>query len=389
LAALPAATLVAGTLATAGVVAATPAGPAGAATPTCTYNGLASGSDMGTVTPGTTTIDISCSGLTPSGLFGIADASPLAQVSTGGLISELNLTMGLSIASADANGNLSATFTVPTTTVANDADGTCPPSQAQIDAGLNNCAVAVANISTGVDEGGFALLNYPGQPTPDPATLTLSPSTGPKGSVVTVSGSNWWGDGTGLGGSLATLPPSDITVGGVAASASSVTIAPSVYTPGTGANGAGGTLTGGAISGTFTLAGKPGLRSVVITEPNPVPAGDPPYSGATISASAPFTVVPPPSITTVALPNANKHAAYHARLRATGGTTPYTWSLSCTAGTDNACLPAGTTLNAATGKITGTPTAKGRFTFVATVTDSSTPPVSASRTFSFKVLPGL
>jgi hypothetical protein len=52
---------------------------------------------------------------------------------------------------------------------------------------------------------------------------------------------------------------------------------------------------------------------------------------------------------------------------ASGGTTPYTYSVS--AGT----LPAGTTLNTATGTVSGTPTTAGAFSYTIKVTDSTSP----------------
>ena len=55
-------------------------------------------------------------------------------------------------------------------------------------------------------------------------------------------------------------------------------------------------------------------------------------------------------ITTTSLPNGQINVAYTATLAATGGTTPYTWSLI------SGTLPNGLSLNAATGGITGTPT---------------------------------
>jgi hypothetical protein len=74
------------------------------------------------------------------------------------------------------------------------------------------------------------------------------------------------------------------------------------------------------------------------------------------------------AITTSSLPNGQQGNAYNATLAATGGTTPYTWSI--TSGT----LPAGLALNAATGAITGTPTATASATpFTFTVADSSLP----------------
>jgi hypothetical protein len=61
---------------------------------------------------------------------------------------------------------------------------------------------------------------------------------------------------------------------------------------------------------------------------------------------------PPPAaltISTSSLPTGQTGVAYSAVLAATGGTPPYTWSL--TSGT----LPAGLMLNASTGAIAGTP----------------------------------
>lgn len=59
----------------------------------------------------------------------------------------------------------------------------------------------------------------------------------------------------------------------------------------------------------------------------------------------------PLSITMASLPNGQVGVSYNTMLVASGGTTPYVWSL--TSGT----LPAGLKLNAATNSITGTPTA--------------------------------
>ena len=63
---------------------------------------------------------------------------------------------------------------------------------------------------------------------------------------------------------------------------------------------------------------------------------------------------------------------YSAKLAATGGLPPYTWSIS--AGT----LPAGLTLNAFTGVISGTPTNNSFGPFTAQVTDAENPPMTSA-----------
>jgi subtilisin family serine protease len=75
--------------------------------------------------------------------------------------------------------------------------------------------------------------------------------------------------------------------------------------------------------------------------------------------------VPPPTITTTSLPNGTVGASYNEMLQATGGTTPYAWSL------DSGSLPPGLSLAPSTATITGTPTSAGTFSFTAQVTDSA------------------
>jgi hypothetical protein len=68
---------------------------------------------------------------------------------------------------------------------------------------------------------------------------------------------------------------------------------------------------------------------------------------------------------TSSLPAGQVGATYSTMIQATGGTTPYHWSIS------SGTLPAGLTLSATTGTISGTPTTSGSFTFTAKVTDST------------------
>ena len=70
---------------------------------------------------------------------------------------------------------------------------------------------------------------------------------------------------------------------------------------------------------------------------------------------------------TSSLPAGQVGANYSTTVQATGGTTPYHWSIS------SGSLPAGLTLSATTGAISGTPTASGSSTFTVKVTDSTSP----------------
>ena len=86
-------------------------------------------------------------------------------------------------------------------------------------------------------------------------------------------------------------------------------------------------------------------------------------------------------ILTDSLPKANFNEPYAYILEAQGGTEPYTWSLS------QGQLPDGLTLDPATGRIAGTPSAAGTLTFTVQVTDASDPVLSDSRTLSISISP--
>jgi large repetitive protein len=84
-----------------------------------------------------------------------------------------------------------------------------------------------------------------------------------------------------------------------------------------------------------------------------------------------LTVVAPPAITTASpLPGGEATVAYSQALAATGGTAPYTWSVT------GGALPAGVTL-AANGSLTGTPGAAGTFNFTVQAADSNNVTASA------------
>jgi hypothetical protein len=87
-------------------------------------------------------------------------------------------------------------------------------------------------------------------------------------------------------------------------------------------------------------------------------------------ASQQFTIVlnnVPLRIITTALPRGTLGPAYSAAVAVSGGTMPYTWSLT------GGALPGWATLNTSSGAITGTPSATGTSNFTVTVTDSTLP----------------
>ena len=86
------------------------------------------------------------------------------------------------------------------------------------------------------------------------------------------------------------------------------------------------------------------------------------------------------NITTTSLPAGTQGVAYSQTVSATGGTTPYTWSISV------GSLPAGLTLNANTGLISGTPTATGTTNFTVRCQDSGAQ--SDTQALSITVNPG-
>src|SRR6185437_888443 len=87
-------------------------------------------------------------------------------------------------------------------------------------------------------------------------------------------------------------------------------------------------------------------------------------TGAGTATWPSLTPTASPSVTTTSLPGALVGSAYSTTLAATGGSTPYTWAV--TSGT----LPAGLSLAASTGVISGTPTTAATSSFTVKVTDS-------------------
>ena len=142
-------------------------------------------------------------------------------------------------------------------------------------------------------------------------------------------------------------------------------IQPYVWSVTTGSLPAGLTLNPatGAISGTPTSSGTVNFTVTVTDAETP--------TAKTATANLSIVVNPAVSVTTTTLPSGAIGTAYPAgtTLQAAGGVSPYTWAVT------TGSLPAGLTLNAATGAISGTPngTFVGVVNFTVTVTDNESP----------------
>ena len=292
----------AGLLGGTAVLAAPPASaiPIPPSTSSCTYNGspVAFGASNTTGTP----VTVNCTGLPANTLLIVAQTSPLAGVisPSSAATSEADLTTGTAV-TTDASGNLTATITVTATGgspsfSALDKKAVCPPTQAQVNAGLTNCVVTVADLSTTTGLN-FGNIIYGTQPTPHRPTLALTGSVSRSGGTVTASDKAgacptpvkaksrcWWGAAlTGAPNPGAGVPGLITPIHGVPAT-NTLAVSSPVYCfkNATATACAGlpvGTLVGPHLSGTITLPhlGPVLHQEVVALEPNttPVPGNGP------------------------------------------------------------------------------------------------------------------
>ncbi len=129
----------------------------------------------------------------------------------------------------------------------------------------------------------------------------------------------------------------------------------------------------GAITGNPTAAGSAAVN-VTVTD-----AALPTHQSVLHAFS--ITIAPHVTITTPSLPNGTAGTAYNGPLAATGGTPPYVWSATG--------LPAGLTVDPATGAVTGTPSAAGSFTVNVLATDATIPVhQSVSQQYSVTIASG-
>ncbi|HXO38440.1 MAG TPA: Ig domain-containing protein, partial [Candidatus Acidoferrum sp.] len=131
--------------------------------------------------------------------------------------------------------------------------------------------------------------------------------------------------------------------------------------------------TGGVITGTPTTANILGSTFTVQATDSGSPSQSAPRT-LTLRVAAPLV------ITTGSLPGAKYGVAFTQTLAASGGISPYVWSLAAGSGS----LPTGLTLSA-TGVLSGTPTANGTFSFTVQVADVGGPQQVATKSFSITV----
>jgi hypothetical protein len=214
------------------------------------------------------TVNVNCTGLPSGETMATVQASPLAVVTQPFSLTLLGSEADLNSASlgnanpggiytgslnvgTTAGGTFVGGGTLATTTFASDANAQCPPTQAQINAGLVTCVMAVDDVTATTAPGatpsqsdfaGVALLDFSGQATPQvPPTVSFNPPLAAPGHSATLTDAgaatswwagSWWAGGYPNNGLIAApyvIPSSNVLVNGSPAASSSVQVAPPVY----------------------------------------------------------------------------------------------------------------------------------------------------------------
>lgn len=131
----------------------------------------------------------------------------------------------------------------------------------------------------------------------------------------------------------------------------------------------------GVLSGTPTQAGSFALTITVTDSTTGTPASV--VQNYTLLVATPALTLTPAA---GALPATTAGSAYQVAFSASGGVAPYTFAIGA------GSLPAGLVLDAATGRVSGTPTAVGNASFSVTATDSTTgTPATTTQAYTLSV----
>src|SRR5881296_1658512 len=182
----------------------------------------------------------------------------------------------------------------------------------------------------------------------------------------------------------ASIPPLQVASsqlpGGTAASAYSATLSASGGTSPYSWSVSSGTLpTGLSLSSSGTLSGTPTVAGAF---PFTVAVKDAASASASASLSINVVSLPPLQVTSSQLSGGTVGTTYSATLSASGGTSPYSWSVS------SGTLPTGLSLSSS-GTLSGTPTVAGAFPFTVAVKDAASASASASLSINVVSIPPL
>ncbi|HEV3199439.1 MAG TPA: putative Ig domain-containing protein, partial [Bryobacteraceae bacterium] len=162
---------------------------------------------------------------------------------------------------------------------------------------------------------------------------------------------------------------------GAAGTAYSAVLSASGGTPPYTWSSAGGLPLGLTVNTNGTITGIPAAAGSYVVS---VRVSD--SQGATATKSLSLVISALAITTPATLPSGTTNQPYAQTLAVTGGTAPYTWS----AGVG---IPAGLSVDPATGAITGTPTTAGTFTFAVQVTDANRQVANQTFTLTINTTP--
>ena len=297
-----------------------------------------------------------------------------------------------------------------------DSFATCPPTQADVNAGLVSCTIIASSgnnfngsINYSTDD-----LFYTGQPVPQTSTATLStPGTAAGDTVTVTGGSNWWGSSEGApntgpygddqngDGSFYQVSAPSVYIGTTRSSAvpvddSTVAISPVTYAC-TGAESSTVgpnpcTFTAGSPSGSFQVPPglSPGVYNVYIDESNttPLPGNGPNDTFQTTRGTSLGTVESASQLVVGTAPGITSAASTTFTAGSPGSFTVTTSGSPAPALTESGSLPSGVTFTDngdGTGTLAGTPAAGTGGTYQFTIGAANEVSPDASQTFTLTV----